>query len=66
MDLGRRVEAHQAGRGSRYTRSHLPVELAYYEVCTDQSLAMQREGEIKKMSHTAKDQLAREFKEYDG
>ena len=65
-DLEKRVEAHQAGKGSRYTRSHLPVELAYYEICEDQSLAMQREGEIKKISHSEKGQLARKFRERDG
>jgi predicted GIY-YIG superfamily endonuclease len=30
-DLGRRVERHAAGRGARYTRSRLPVALAYEE-----------------------------------
>ena len=28
VDLTRRLAAHQAGKGSRYTRSRLPVELA--------------------------------------
>ena len=28
-DLERRVEAHSAGRGAKYTRAHLPVELVY-------------------------------------
>ena len=30
-DLPRRLKAHQAGKGGRYTRSHLPVALAYWE-----------------------------------
>ena len=32
-DLPRRLKAHQAGKGGRYTRSHLPVALAYWEPC---------------------------------
>ena len=28
-DLDARIEAHRSGRGAKYTRSHLPVELAY-------------------------------------
>ena len=33
-DLPRRLQAHQSGRGAKYTRSRLPVELVYQEaVC---------------------------------
>ena len=28
-DIARRLAEHQAGRGGRYTRSHLPVELVF-------------------------------------
>ena len=31
-DLDRRLRAHQAGRGAKYTRSRLPVELVYREL----------------------------------
>jgi putative endonuclease len=30
-DLDRRVAAHNAGRGGRYTRSRRPVKLVYWE-----------------------------------
>ena len=30
-DLPHRLEAHRGGRGAKYTRSRLPVELAYQE-----------------------------------
>ena len=33
-DLPRRLKAHQAGKGGRYTRSHLPVALAYESILT--------------------------------
>jgi putative endonuclease len=61
FDLEKRVKAHQAGKGSRYTRSHLPVELAYYEKCENRASAMRREKQLKRKSHTDKEALAKEF-----
>ena len=29
VDLVCRLEVHSSGKGAKYTRSHLPVELAY-------------------------------------
>lgn len=54
----RRLAQHNTGRGSRYTRSRLPVELVYLEKYSDRSSAMQREAAIKRMSHTRKNELA--------
>ena len=34
-DLSRRLRAHQSGRGAKYTRSRLPVELVYREEAAD-------------------------------
>ena len=56
VDVARRVAQHQAGKGGRYTRSHLPVELAWQEECPTREAAMRRECEIKKM--TRKEKLA--------
>ena len=53
-DVSRRVEQHQVGKGGRYTRSHLPVELIYQEEYPTQSEAMRRECEIKKMTRQQK------------
>ncbi len=53
-DVARRMAAHSAGRGSRYTRSRLPVELAYCETCLTKSDALRREAEIKKMTRKEK------------
>ena len=36
-DLARRLRAHQSGRGAKYTRSRLPVELVYREEAADRS-----------------------------
>ena len=38
-DLERRFKMHQAGKASRYTRSHGPVEMLYAETCGDRSSA---------------------------
>ena len=46
------------GRGSRYTRSRLPVRMVYKEDCGDRVSAMKREAELKKLSHAEKMKLA--------
>jgi putative endonuclease len=53
-DIGKRMTAHRTGKGSRYTRSRLPVALLYMEVCGSKSEAMRREREIKALSRTDK------------
>lgn len=53
-DLVARLAAHQAGRGGKYTRSHLPVELAYYEILPSRHEAMSRERQIKGLSREEK------------
>ena len=53
-DLPRRLRAHQAGRGAKYTRSRLPVELVYREAAADRSAALRREAAIKRMDRRAK------------
>jgi len=60
-DLERRVAAHNAGRGARYTRSRRPVRLVYYELCADRSGAMQREATLRRLSHREKARLAEGF-----
>ena len=53
-DLSRRLQAHQTGRGAKYTRSRLPVELVYQEPAADRSAALRREAAIKRMSRAEK------------
>ena len=53
-DLAARLAAHQAGRGGKYTRSHLPVELAYYEIIPTRHQAMRRERQIKNLRREEK------------
>ena len=56
-DLERRLAAHQAGKGGKYTRARLPVELVYYEQFDTKSEAMRREWEIKQLTREEKLQL---------
>ena len=53
-DLEKRIRTHQAGRGGKYTRSRLPVRLAYFEELPDKSAAMSREWHLKRLSHQQK------------
>lgn len=53
-DLARRLRAHQSGRGAKYTRSRLPVELVYREAAEDRSAALRREAAIKAMIRAEK------------
>ncbi|ANZ44038.1 MULTISPECIES: GIY-YIG nuclease family protein [Cloacibacillus] len=53
-DLERRLKAHNAGKGAKYTRPRLPVELFYYESFETKEEAMSREASIKKMTRRAK------------
>ena len=57
-DLEERLRVHNAGRGAKYTRSRLPVELVYREWQPDRSAALQREAQIKRMSRAQKLALA--------
>jgi len=50
----RRLSEHNSGRGSKYTRSRLPVVLCYLEKSRDRSGALRREAEIKKLSRSQK------------
>ena len=42
-DLARRLAAHNAGRGAKYTRGRRPVELVYWESFSNKSSALRRE-----------------------
>ena len=57
-DLDRRIEAHNSGKGAKYTRSRRPVELIYAERFDTKQEAMRREWEIKQLSRKEKLRLA--------
>ena len=53
-DLDKRLKAHNAGKGAKYTKSRLPVELVYYETFKTKEAAMSREWHIKQLSREEK------------
>lgn len=53
-DLDKRMEAHNSGKGARYTRSRRPVELVYFESFDTKQEAMHREWEIKQLNREEK------------
>jgi len=56
-DLERRLAAHNAGKGGKYTRSHRPVSLAYFESFETKEEAMRREAQIKQLTRAQKLEL---------
>ena len=57
-DVPRRVDTHNAGRGSRYTRSNRPVELIATWAFDSKSEALRVERAIKLLPHHQKRALA--------
>ncbi len=53
-DLARRLLAHNAGRGARYTRSRRPVTVAWVSPPMEKRPAHQLEYRIKRLSRAAK------------
>lgn len=56
-NLEKRINDHNAGKGAKYTKSRLPVVLAYYETFEIKEDAMRREYAIKKLSRKEKEKL---------
>ena len=56
-DIEKRIEAHNEGKGAKYTRSRRPVELVYYEEYPTKEEAMSREWHIKRMTRKKKEEL---------
>ena len=56
-DLEKRLKAHNEGKGAKYTRGRVPVELIYYEEYEDKHSAMRREWEIKQLSRSEKEAM---------
>ncbi|MBO5339163.1 MAG: GIY-YIG nuclease family protein [Clostridia bacterium] len=56
-DLEKRLKVHNEGKGAKYTRSRLPVTLAYYEEFESSIEAQKREYQIKKLTRKQKLEL---------
>lgn len=57
-DLQARLDAHNAGRGGAYTRTHRPVALLYSEPGYSRAAALRREAAIKRLPRPRKELLA--------
>jgi len=53
-DLTRRLNRHNEGKASKYTRSRLPVEMVYSEAFHTKEEALRREAAIKACSRAEK------------
>ena len=53
-DPARREVVHNSGKGAKYTRSRLPVQLVYTECFETKGEAMHREAEIKRLTRIEK------------
>ena len=56
-DVKKRVETHNSGKGAKYTRARLPVELVYTEEFDDKVEAQKREYAIKQLARAEKESL---------
>jgi len=53
-DVSKRLKQHQAGRGGKYTSTHLPVELVWQREVATWKDAMLTERTIKKLPREKK------------
>lgn len=53
-DIEKRLKAHNAGKGAKYTKGRRPVQLVYSEEFETREEAMKREYEIKQMTRKRK------------
>jgi putative endonuclease len=56
-DLDRRLAAHAAGKGAKYTKGRGPFRLVYRETCQGRAEASRRETAIKSLARGKKLQL---------
>ena len=61
-DLKRRLNMHNAGTASKYTKSRRPVAYVYVESGLTKSEALKREHSIKQLSRAKKQMLIRSDK----
>lgn len=55
--LEKRLQAHNEGKGAKYTKCRRPVDLVYFEVFATKEEAMRREYAIKQLPRKKKEAL---------
>lgn len=56
-DVVKRIFTHNLGKGAKYTRSRLPIEVVYTENHSSYSESLKRENAIKKLTRPQKIKL---------
>lgn len=56
-DIEKRLTVHNAGKGAKYTRARLPVNLRYVKSFETKQEAMRYEWSIKQLTRAQKQQL---------
>ncbi|WP_214829951.1 GIY-YIG nuclease family protein [Exiguobacterium algae] len=56
-DIEKRLSAHNAGKGAKYTKPRLPVRLCYVKSFPTKREAMQYEWSVKQLTRAQKEQL---------
>lgn len=59
LDMERRLERHNAGKGAKSTRAGRPYEVRYFEEWGTKGEALRRETAIKRLSRAARLALRR-------
>ena len=60
-DIPTRIDKHNSGKGAKYTRTHRPVRLVYFEELETEREARKRESEIKSWRREMKERLVGGF-----
>ena len=64
-NLEKRIKAHSNGKGAKYTKARLPVELVYFEEYENKIEAMRREYAIKQLKRSEKLMLINKYSKVD-
>ena len=64
-DVDKRIKTHNSGRGAKYTRSRLPVSLAWCSANLPNKTARQLEYEIKSWPKSRKEGLINGTEDYN-
>ncbi|GEM_PF-765923 len=54
-DVAARLEAHNMGKGAKYTRTRTPLTLLFQEPQADYSVALKREYQVKRLGRKGKE-----------
>lgn len=57
VDVDKRFQMHESGKGAKYTRGRKPLQIVYREVCGSHSDALRRELAVKALTREDKEKL---------